>query len=129
MKLIEQLQIGDWIRFKETGKYAKVTAVYADSPVVDNFSETIRTNLTDTFYTADCFEPVPIGRIFLENNGFKWNDLPMCQYWECNGIIIDNYYKGTYRIRLIGNASMELRGVHDLQHVLRMVNGKENIVL
>lgn len=137
MKLIKQLQIGDWIRFKESGMYAKVTAVFADSPVTDNFSETIRTNLTDTFYTANSFEPIPITAALLEKNGYHttpiydidddsivYNHIDLYGEWT--------WYNGKIYYSITDEEVVEMldcKYVHEFQHFLRLRGIENEIVL
>ncbi len=127
----EELMIGDWVIFKaETPKMCKVVSIDTDN---GNY---IRQSLTDTYYTEDCFEPIPLTAEILIKNGislsydkniygshFKEDKdyrLEISQekrdgiFWSING---DEYHV------------LKLNYIHELQHALKLCGIEKEIVI
>lgn len=134
---IKTLNIGDWVRH----------GFYEENMQIHLIEDNGRVRAISSSLSASChidnFEPIPITREILEKNGFvlvegcfsKWK-------LECDGIVI--YLSGLGReasvevyvpygcghfgfLRVMYN--LHIYAVHQLQHILRVVNFGKEIIL
>ena len=72
--------------------------------------------------------PIPLTAKILEKNGFRFNNLPMEQYWQQYGLRL--YLSGHgYGINCGENVSLHIDYVHQLQHALRLCGIEKEIEL
>lgn len=133
----KELMIGDWVIFKaETPKMCKVVSIDTDN---GNY---IRQSLTDTYYTEDCFEPIPITAEILEKSGFERQQLnkyqTQCTFSDCHcsitvtfldALVLGNEERGA-ELTITGamfHIDMEVEYVHQLQSALRLVGIEKEV--
>ena len=73
-------------------------------------------------------QPIPLTGEILEKNGFKYNDLPMFQYFEQWGLQL---YRGGngFRINCGINVSLIIDSVHQLQQVIKLCGIEKEITI
>lgn len=114
-----ELMIGDWVRCTDPKPFR--------IEQIDGVEEQVYGD--DGFFvdTAD-LQPIPLTGEILEKNGFKYNDLPMFQYFEQWGLQL---YRGGngFRINCGINVSLIIDSVHQLQHALKLCGIEKEITI
>lgn len=129
MKLTD-IQLGDYLNI---AKPHKVTGIQTSDGVL-----CIQTDKTDTYYSVENYEPVPLTAKIIESNGIGWDEFHQTHRANFDGERIELYSgKGVLRrenkvwsLFIETNSRKvvldEIRYVHELQHALRLAGlGKE----
>ena len=82
----------------------------------------------------DHIEPIPLTAEILENNGWEYEDCGSESYEDEYYTISDDFdihigYNGFYEIRTIDGRNIEIKYVHELQHVLKLCGIDKEIEL
>lgn len=82
----------------------------------------------DEMEIDDEWSGIPITPAILEQNGFRYNELPFVQGWEQFGLTL--YCGGNgYRVNCGANVALIIDSVHELQHALRLCGIEKEVEL
>lgn len=115
---IEELQIGNWVFDTNNDIECQV-----DIKDFRNGGE----------YILDYYEPIPLTAEILEKNGWRYEDFSKYYadddlYYVCNEIVI-HINKDKFEIRCTESVDIELKYVHELQNILKLMKIEKEIKL
>ena len=119
-----EIMIGDWVKFDED--ICSVDEVRLDGAVVLTSMNTDLTSVDGSQVEDEEIEPIPLTEGILEKNGFVKDKTQygedFYEFWsEDLEYCIYLYLYGVYFF-LFDNINMQIKYVHELQHILRLCN-------
>ena len=132
---VNELMIGDWVRFKYTNHIAQVSGVSS----IEGLKVLIKDEEVDWFSPNDIIEPIPLTPEILEKNGFEegyglsTHCLNYHNYKDHESdfdiYICDGIREGSTCGELREFEFTAVRYVHELQHALKFCGIEKEIVL
>jgi len=119
-----ELMIGDWVLYK-----GEPTIVYE----IDDYYQRINTE-PDGYDSIKCIEiseieSIPLTHDILEKNG--WEERPTGHVFYTDGKRYDNslWYIFGFNTFVVNTAEFQIKYVHELQHILKLLNIDKEIEL
>ena len=116
----KDLMIGDWVH-DGLGEKGRIESLKCGQFGGDQAFRVGK----DKFVMLSGAYPIELTPKILEKNGFVYNDMPFVQAWE--GYCLSIYGDGL--INCGQNVAMQVKYVHQLQHVLRLCGIEKEIEL
>lgn len=120
---IKEFSVGDWIynSKNEKCKICSIEGILEPYVVLDNYDK----ENDGCFEVDNNIQPIPLTDEIWKRNYFEANHLPSIESWEQWGLMIP--FSGEIKVGRF--ATMEIKYVHQLQHLLRLCKIVSEIVL